>query len=322
MVASSQAQPASVLPRLQLDWPSVEGCPSRDEVRRAIAHHLGDATGRTNTVAATAVIEHTTMYRLVLYTRAGTGVGTRELSGDGCRSVADAAVVILAMMLGADGVASTAEVHGDAAESMPQPGRVALHAIEQRPLPRTRVTVVPREFRFGTLPVLGSPRIGAGIWVPFGIIRATPLGLVANVETDLMAWRLVAHVGWVPEKRVGLDGNAARGARVTLVSAGVSAGPELKHGRWEFVPRIGISEQVLRGTGFGVDVPVPRSAYFAAARLGELLQLRLMSRIFVQSAVDVSVPLRRPALLLEPGGEVLRPAHLGLDASLLMVLRF
>ncbi len=316
----SQGQPASTLPSLQLDWPSIEGCPSPDEVRLAIASHLGEAKGQSNAVVATAIVEHKTGYHLFLYTRSGAAAGTRELTGDTCRGVADAAVVILAMMLGADSVAPAVEVHADAGESVPQR---RWPAIEARAVP-SRVMLTAREFRLSATTTLGflAPRIGIGAWVPIGSMRTPRLGVTANAVADLSGWRLSAQVGWVPEQKVGLVGDTGRGAWVTLLSAAVSVGPALRHGQWEFVPRIGISEQILRGTGFGVDFPEPRSVYFASARLGVLLQLRLMSQVYVQSTLDLSVPFRRPSILLDPGGEVLRPARLGFDAGLLLALRF
>src|SRR5512145_1644665 len=102
-VESAAAQSSVVLPNLRLDWPNVAGCPSRDEVRLAIAHHLGSATARSNVVRATATIEDGAEYRLVLHTQSSAGTGTRALRGDTCRSVADAAVVVLAILLGEDG---------------------------------------------------------------------------------------------------------------------------------------------------------------------------------------------------------------------------
>src|SRR5512145_3068130 len=102
--ATSSGQPTASLPNLQLDWPSVEGCPSEEEVRQAVAQHLGPTAVHTSPVSAKAVIDRTSVFRLVLSTVNSSGPGTRELSGDTCDSVADAAVIILAIMLGGEAV--------------------------------------------------------------------------------------------------------------------------------------------------------------------------------------------------------------------------
>lgn len=322
LVEQCPCQPNATLPNLKLEWPQVQGCPTGDEVRRAVAQHLGESSGHTNEVDAIAVLEYRTGYHLVLAMRGSAGQDTRELNGETCQSVVDAAVVILAVTLGAeagelarkDGVTSTVAAQSD--WGVPRP-RTVLH-------PDGSVTLTRRRFE---LPPTVQPSswnrgIGLGLYVPFHIARSALLGVIASGNVQHSGWRLQSDIGWVPERKLGLASDSSRGAWVTLGVIALSAGPVIQRGMWEWIPRIGFSEQLLHGRGFGADATSSRWAYFPSARVGSMLQLRASSPLYVSAMLDVTVPFRRPALLIVPGGEVLRPAYLGIDVALWAGLRF
>ncbi|HMA97107.1 MAG TPA: hypothetical protein VKP30_30695 [Polyangiaceae bacterium] len=322
VVEACPCQPSATLPSLKLEWPQVQGCPTGDEVRRAVAQHLGESSGYTNEVDAIAVIEHRTSYHLVLSMLGSAGQDTRELNGDTCQSVVDAAVVILAITLGAepgelarkDEVTSTVVPQSNWSALPPTTGQRLSSNVK---LMRRRFELPPTE-----MPNSLSLGIGLGLYVPFHISRSALLGVIASGHVERSGWRLQSEVGWVPERKLGLAGDSSRGAWVTLGLIVISAGPVIQRGALEWIPRIGFSEQVLHGRGFGADATASRWVYFPSARVGSVLQLRALSPLYVSAMFDLTVPLRRPALLIVPGGEVLRPAYLGIDTALCVGLRF
>lgn len=313
----SRAEPHRVLPMLELSWPKLADCPSREDIYRAIVAHLAGTPSSNDWLVAAVDIDRVADYRLTLRTQSRSGQSIREVTGVDCRSVSDAAVVMLAMLLAGEGsdlgeprVSPNPRLRADTqAGWSPRSGRIRVSLLDLR-LGNAR--------RGHTIPL----RIGIGGWVTLGLASTPLLGLSLGGSADLRGWRWFAEVGWIPETSLQLRSDSSRGADTTAVNGTLSSGPILRHGAWELVPRVGISGRVLQGSGFGVDMPVQSAAYYGAVVVGEALTLRVTGDLRLQSSLDLSLPWRRPALLLEPGGEVLRPARLGLDACVGMALLF
>lgn len=322
-VESSPCQPNPTLPELGLEWPQVQGCPTGDEVRQAVAQQLGEGSGRTHAVDAIAVLDYRADgYHLLLSTRGASGQDTRELSAETCQSVVDAAVVILAITLGAEAGKPALE-HEALSTAVPASNGSAAPPPLVAALP-SDVKLTRRRFELAPAKVADplSLGLGLGLYVPFRIARSALLGVITSGFVEHSGWRLQGDLGWSPERKLGLASDSSRGAWVTLGMIAVSAGPIIEQGRWAWLPRLGFSEQVLHGRGFGADATSTRWAYFPSARVGSVLELRVLSPLYLGALLDLAVPLRRPALLIVPEGEILRPAYLGVETALCAGLRF
>lgn len=104
LLASWMAGPASAqLPDAVLDlrWDAPDGCPDVDAVRAAVGRLVRrpDAASAERVVARGAVRPEASRFRLRLSTGEGDAAAERELTADGCQALADAAALILALMI-------------------------------------------------------------------------------------------------------------------------------------------------------------------------------------------------------------------------------
>lgn len=96
-VSSAQAQVAAGADRLALAWQAPDECPSRADVRAAVASRLGEAAERAGpALRAEARVERDAAgYRLALKTE----YGERRLAARSCAELAGAAALILALLI-------------------------------------------------------------------------------------------------------------------------------------------------------------------------------------------------------------------------------
>lgn len=108
---------------LELEWHAPPECPSGPSVRADVLQLAGAATGSSHRVVAVAHIQGggEQKYQLTLTATLDGVAGEREFFGSSCDSVADAAVLTLALMLNPDASLETPSARADQPPHAPEP---------------------------------------------------------------------------------------------------------------------------------------------------------------------------------------------------------
>jgi hypothetical protein len=284
---------------VDLRWSAPPECPDVEHVRRHAERHLGRAWTDVDhpEVAIDAVVERDAPHgwRLRIRVLGPTGDGEREIVGDDCEELADAAGLVVALAVDhelasvmvpeapapvmesvrEDAVASTERRDAVAA---PRPTPSSPAPVQSRRRPRGHVRI-GGAFGVGALPrATGSLAAAAGVSWPRAVIEVA-----------------VGH--WFARE---LEAPVGR-ARVSLTTGAVQAGPRWRVRAFEIPLRFGIELGVLRGEGLEIESPRrPRQLWAAAVgALGFVWVAR--SWLALEVDVGAAVPLVRYAFTL--GGE-------------------
>lgn len=230
MAASAPAF-ATEVPGLTLEWSAPPDCPSGQQVEASIARQLGGAKAEPPlTVTALVSVQNGT-WQVELGNGQG---GARTLTGQTCRAVASAAVVVVALMI--DPLAVT--------EATP--------VIEEAAPPRPIFFGV---WGGGDLSTL--PKLSPGLAVHFGVALAAGFSLEIHAQ------------GFLPQVTTQTPG-----ATVTLFGGALGARRDFEAGPFFFAPLLALEAGALRGRSFGVSDPALNHAFWLAGRAGVALGLR------------------------------------------------
>jgi hypothetical protein len=245
--------------------------------------------------------------------------GERTLSAASCKSLAEAAVLTLALILNPQ---LTSMVSAPAVD---QPPRLQRPALETSP-PRSTGTVSESD---GTLHPVGQGgsrpvwQVGAHAGLVEGVIRnaSSWFSVSLGIVLGRVSVRLVPSVA--PPQDLFLATEPRVGGRVWAASlSGL--------GCWALIIRLrlalnacaGLDATRLDGHGLGVLHPRDARVYWNAGELAAIVEFHLARGFLVELGATGLVPLSRPAVYLEGIGQVSRPAILGLSASGGLTLRF
>ncbi len=319
--SSSPAQPGDRSPSLQIEWPSVDGCPTERHLRQMIARSLGTGESRTREISARVVIAHRALWQLPLSIDTAEGSGERLLQGESCSQLAEALAVILAMLVDPEAVRTTRDAGTHAGGPVaPEAGeggwsRAEVHAVPSVELRGSVILERPSSTRtrFG---------IGVGPVIALGLQRTPRAGVGVGVDLSHGHWTVFANANYWPVQDVSLLGDQRRGAHASIGSMGIGMGRSIIRPPFELVARMSLAGYLTQATGYGVDEPISDSINWWAIGVGQVLFVELAEPFFLRAALDLYVPLARPAARLEPGGDVLRPAPVGAQAYLGPVWRY
>jgi hypothetical protein len=300
LFGSSGVARAEVLdrPDSPLRWVAPPGCPDAQAARAAVERYLGDA-GAFPSMAIQVELAPADggawQGRVTL--RSDLGDGDRLFRGQSCADVAEAATLMVAIMVDPLRVASHVERLEDARQAAPA-GRSAAR---------------PLAFEVGVetsadLASLPAPTLG--------------LSLVAGVRMSRLLVR-TAFTGWIPQ-RAFRGGDASSGGLIGLYSGSVRGCVDAlsdSGGRFGVGPCVAAELGVATGHGFGLDVPETTVGPWAAAFAGGRAWFG-SDPVASWLSVDVGSPLLRPVYVVNGAVPVFQPAKILLRISLGMAWNF
>jgi hypothetical protein len=277
--------------RVSFEWNAADGCPDGAAARAAVARFAGNAAfdpSYSVTVRVDLVPGPDGDWRAQVELRSSHGQGGREFHGPTCEDVAQAATLIVAVMLDPLETAmrvKAAEARAAAARREGQPDDVG-----EASRSRSRWQVgLETSGDIGSLP---APTLGIGV-------EAGLHAGMARLEAEGAYWvRARATGGPTPGSggQIGLFAGGLRGCLDAVRSAtdafrlGVCLHGEL-----------GVST----GSGFGIDLPARSSALWGAGFAGLSAQLN-SSPLATWLTVEAGTPLVRPVYAIDGFGEVFR----------------
>lgn len=274
---------------LALEWHAAAGCPDEAAGRAAIERYLGADPARlpgTIAVAVELAPDPEGEWRGHVALTGDAGEGNRRFHGPTCDEVADAAALIVAILL--------------------NPLRTTARVKAARGAPADAPAVSGASFHLGlqTSGDLGSlPEATLGF------------GLVAGVQTERVLLQLEAD-DWLPQ-RVVHGPSPGSGGQLGLVAGSVRACVDVVRAldaRLRFGPCVRPELGVATGSGFGLDQPA-RSRAFWAAVFGGLSARFSMAPLETWLSFDVGSAVARPTYGIDGFGTVFQASPVLLRAG-------
>ena len=296
---------------LTLDWSGPPECPDRATVHREVLRLAQLTAVSLHHVAATARVQRQgARYHLSLKAELDGVSGQREFEGQSCDSVADAAVLTLALMLNPD--AQIDRVAPPAASEPAPPARVEPVLVHEAPPPP--VAASPDSAASDSSPwpthvaggVMGGLR--TGVLPDVGV----ELGVGARVLTGPLSLMLAASA-MPPQSAPAPESLDAR-AELWLLSLGALAGWHTRFEPFGFGMSAGVDWTRASGRGDGVSEPEQAHIHWLSAQFGGTAMLAVTEHVDLGTGVFGLVPLARPAFTFEEIGTVYRPEPLGIRA--------
>jgi hypothetical protein len=272
----------------------------------------------------------------------------RELRGATCKAVADAAALILALMIDPDAAARDDEApsetnepdkagadRSDAAAKnpenqappiAPQAGTAppASPAPPSSPTPRPPQEPAPRAPAGSAQPI--ELRLSAWAGADIGSLPGLAPGFGALASIGFGAPRVAVGIAFWPDKSGFLEDLSSAGSDVGLLAGELGICGALLQKPIEIAPCAAVEIGELYATGFGVVNPRRGGAVWVALKGGGALVWRPLKAPFaglgLTARIEAVIPLVRPRFVIEKVGPVHSPAYvagrgaLGVEISL------
>lgn len=256
----------AAVPGLTLRWTAPAGCPTGEQVERAVSQQLGEDT-KPPTPALTVSGDFAFVeggWRVLLRNSQG---GERTLTGSTCRAVASAAVVVIALMVDPFATLASAPVllEEPSARGASSLGVAAL--VDTSALPRVTAG----------LAVLGSLGLPSGFALELQGQGFWPQATAASGPGATL-WLFTGSLG--ARRDFGLSDGAV----------GVALSPVLS-----------LEAGAMRARGFGVTNPGDNVGFWLAPRAGVALSLTF-GALRLSLRAEAVVPLSRPSFVVDGVG--------------------
>ena len=299
--ASVPTPPSDDLP-LALSWLAPETCPDADSERAEIRRRVGVIDPAHVPEPVTAEVEirasGTGAFGLSLRTRVGETSGERSLTGDDCRQLADAAALVLALLI------------NPKASLGPEPPTVTAPPPVTAPpaMPADDDATFDQHARFG---------MGLDAVMAFGVLPGLDAGLAGRGFFQQGRLVLMARTGgfFAKDKPAAVLPGASASFYL-LESALTICARTLPGRRLGAMLCLGPALEWLHGSSAGVSSPGEASAFWACALAGAAGQLRLSRRTRLRLAAEVRGLGSRPDFAILGLGTVYRPAAFSLRGAL------
>lgn len=248
-------------------------------------------------------------YRLVVELSDGT---RREVVGERCESLLDAAVLVVAVAIDPSAIAALASEAVAPPEPEPLPAALpppqrgrALSAPDDPPPPAPLEREAPRP---------PSVRLGAGAQVVFaaGTLPEPLPGPALELMVGYDAAVLRAGFFYLPESRAAYD--EVRGATIDLIAARLAL-----CGRFELSPlafELCAEGEAgdLRASGYGLDHPIASDNAWGGAGASARARVAIVGPLGLSVMLGVVFPFDRPTFVIEGLGDVFTPEPAALRA--------
>ncbi|WP_437795941.1 hypothetical protein [Sorangium sp. So ce693] len=326
---------------VELDWIAPGECADRGRVLAEIEQRLGRSSAANGepSLKARAVVSRNERgsWDLRLTTTLGETTHSRELHGETCAELADAAALIIALAIDPDAASrSTPTADPDTGAgpgelSGADPGAGADPEVDAAPDAPTAADAPPAvspppgasaapaqhpsrplELRgtlraSGVLDTASLPAVAPGAAIAAGV-------LIGAVRAELSGTYFGAQQAFVERTTMGGD--------VQLITGGLRLCYAMRYRAFELGPCAGIEVGVMSAASFGAASPGSNRALWVAPHPGALASFALSDQIRVPLAIDVPFPVTRDRFVLVGIGAVHRSAAATLRASLGVEVRF
>jgi hypothetical protein len=286
------SDPARAADPIALAWRAPLGCPDETWAKRALRAYLGSRPGddyKPMSVRIDIAPAPRGRFRADLSLDGGAS-GDRRFEGATCARVADAAVLIVALMLDPVEVATQIEA--------PTPREVAAPNPTSREIERGSASAHVRIgiHATGDAGSLPEPSVGAGLTAGVRFART-------RIEADGTAW--------VPRRALA-GATGAIGGEIGLFTAGLRGCVALfgETGGLVVEPCLRLEGGVASGTGFGILEPASSRAPWGAAFAGFALRQRTAESFGAWLSIEGGTPFVRPNHVIEDFGTVFRASRL------------
>ena len=268
-------------------WSAPPECPESRALLDAVAAELTAAPPTELGEVTVAVAIERRESRFVLRLTLGAGE-RREVEGDSCQGVIEAAALTLAMAL---------EVADD-------PSRGSLE-VAAPPPPGPAPPAPEVVFRRSRSDVAGAVRIG---WTTeAGLLPGFGQGLELGAGIAVAQWRIDAGVGYWFQQRTN---TGAPGAEIAVLAVPVRGCRQVLS-TLRLSGCLGLEVGVFQARGIGVTQTREDSALLFAPTMGFSAAQRLTGPLWLRAFVAGSVLLRRPSFAVLPDRELFTPARIG-----------
>ncbi|WP_437546157.1 hypothetical protein WME97_41515 [Sorangium sp. So ce367] len=347
VAGDARADTAASAGGVELDWIAPGECADRGRVLAEIEQRLGrssEANGEPP-LKARAVVSRNGRgsWDLRLSTTLGETTRSRELHGETCAELADAAALIIALAIDPDAASrgtptaepNTGAAPGDISGADPgadgDPGAGASAAADASPDAPTAAEAPPAaspspgasaapaqgpsrplELRgtlraSGVLDTASLPAVAPGAGIAAGM-------LIGAVRVELSGTYFGAQQAFVERTTMGGD--------VQLTTGGLRVCYAMRYRSIELGPCAGVEVGVMSADSFGAASPGSNRALWVAPHPGALATFTLSDRLRVPLTIDVPFPVTRDRFVLVGIGAVHRSAAATLRASLGVEVRF
>jgi len=304
--SAASAQP------LDLAWTAPPECPQAAAAEARVLRLVGtDAVG---SVAASVSLRQRGENRWSATLELGGA--TRELEGESCDSVADAAIVILAMAIDPEAAASSQSVAVAVPVPVPEPPTAPVAAAPEPPSPRPApaagananqrspgdtVDVAPVSLPTAELAPWGASLRGLGEW---GMLPAPSVGGAVAVHAAWGGGNLaeLSALALLPRDEVvegGTSGGEFSWFALQLTACRRLARPAFVCG--------GFEAGRLSGTGFGTREVRTQHTFWAAPGLELRFAPALGGSLALEASAGLFIALRKPEFALDGVGVVHQP---------------
>ena len=295
---------------LTLSWQAPAGCPSRGQVSGEIARLLGGEirVPQGGDITARAVVEHGPTWSLAMDTELAGRPGRRSLEAASCQDLANAAALIVALMIDPDAVAAHA--------TTPQPVAAPAPPAAEPPAMDPALESKPRAVEY----LLGVHAAGS-----YGTLPSVDVGVGGGIGIQGRRWRaeLRGSYGLRRDQKAWAASPAGAYGQFNFVAAAFAACINLGPRAFAFGPCADAEFGVTSAQGFGVSQSLPTNTPWSALGAGGYAAISLGHHVSIPLHVDVLAPLRRSEFVFknEPTRVFQAPA-VGVRMSAGIELRF
>ena len=306
-----------------LEWQGPAECQAAPRVRSGVKKLLGGGGGRDASLVARARVERVgKRWRLVLATERGGRSAVRELDAESCDAAADAAAVILALLLDpARGVEAEEEDRDAAAPPPADAGgeRDGARASEPRAAPPAPPPPSPPP-PSPPLEDAGEPgasplSLFAAAVTDTGTLPRTGFGVAGGLGLGGERLRLEATVAYWPSVSKLLDARAGSGGSFTLFSGTLRACALVEAGAFSFGPCAGGGLVRMRAEAYGVTTPIAATPVWGVFVADAVARVRISPYLSPRLSAGAAVPFSRPVFEVEGLGPVHQPAAIALQIA-------
>ncbi|HJX63694.1 MAG TPA: hypothetical protein VJ860_07045 [Polyangia bacterium] len=265
---------------LTFSWQAPAGCPSRGQVSGEIARLLGGEirVPQGGDITARAVVEHGPTWSLAMDTELAGRPGRRSLEAASCQDLANAAALIVALMIDPDAVAAHATTTQPVAA--PAPPLTAPPATD--PAPESR----PRSVEF----LVGVHAAGS-----YGTLPSVDVGAGGGIGLQGRRWRAEVRgtYGLRRDQKAMAAAPAGAYGQFNFTAVAFAGCLNLGRGGLAFGPCADAEFGVTSAQGFGVSQSLPASTPWLAVGAGGYAAISLGRHLSLPLHLDVLAPLRR-----------------------------
>ncbi len=294
---------------LTFSWQAPASCPSRGQVSGEIARLLGGIirVPQGGDITARAVVEHGLTWSLAMDTELAGRPGRRSLEAASCQDLANAAALIIALMIDPDAVAAHA--------TTPQPA-AAPPPVTAPPATATAPDRKPRVVEF----LVGILAAGS-----YGTLPSIDAGLGGGIGLQGRRWRaeLRGSYGLRRDQKAWAAAPAGAYGQFNFWAVAFAACFNVGSESLAFGPCADAEVGVTSAKGFGVSQSLPADTLWSALGAGGYAAISLGHHLDLPLHLDVLAPLRRSEFVFKNEPErVFQAPAVGVRVSAGIELRF